>query len=295
MKTSCLIFLFICLGTNLGCGPKKIPEEASHPVPPQTTAPLLRPKSESPVKEPSEAKACYYGDKAQTPKTQSHPYGLDRRQVKAHVWTMPIGQNFKTFVFESAPARQMSQDARNLAAGVLSEEPLTLPRIEALRLLTEDLYDCDLVTPDRLARIQLLNLEIDRARELLDKEHGPPSLVHMLPYFAGASLFAGSPLLRLQSKTAARQLLARFKSWVLHSPSPESTLAARLASKNALRFYPAVYLRDYELGHAYMMFIQTSMAYMILNEALETIPHPKSKTLDFGAESLLSLLEFSTL
>jgi hypothetical protein len=190
--------------------------------------------------------------------------GIEDRQVqlrialREHLLNMPIGRQFKSYVSESRPPSATHSEANALARRVFSDPRLIMPRIDALRVLVNELFTSGEPPPyEQLEKVQWLHEQLESQRVAMERGvlSWMPSLREAIPYLIAVAFFSGSRQLRLKILAVSR----KFYDFITRKSQEAVSLG------KADRFLGNRFFRDYSPQMAYSIFMRSAMAYMILD------------------------------
>lgn len=208
--------------------------------------------------------------------------GLDKA-ISNHVWTTSLGTLFRKYIFETPDRSDLSTLAGSISNYILSQTDLIPPRVDAVRWMVDDLYICDLMDPQTSSKIQMLHLAIESERLNMEHHSALPTMLDVLPYFVGIGFLSGSNEFRTQlvgvSRKAYNYLLKRLGR-------PIST-SSKASSASLMNLFGPKFFTRYSPGTAYMVFMHTAMAYMILHDFAMNNPSEKKPMKQFNMSAQL--------
>lgn len=234
--------LLIVLSLTLGCQKERQKSDQPAAIP---SAPKIETSQESPSAEGTVEPIFF------------------KPEVIAHVRKSPIGQLFESYI--SSPDgldRNSHVLAEAISQRVFSEPSLMVPRIDALRVLVEDLYSRHMGHNEAAqSKIQLLHFTLERDRLASDSYTTRlPSFHQVLPYLVGVSILSGSNELKQQLWLVSQRV---FRYLIRTEAKPLPPFSPK-------RLFGRSFFHQYSIGSAYRMFMHSAMAYMILEQVAGT-------------------------
>lgn len=212
MKTRALACCFLalsCAATN--CAPKTRPpqnQQSAEPLAQKPVAPNVpEPATVATEKAPPETAVIAAAEL----RLQDEQEG--RRRLQARLWSTPLGQMFRRYVFTEATPLDTTTASHRLVNRIFSSVTLTLSRLSALQLMTEDLYEQGVVNDVIHRRISQLQSAIDLKRHSVQAA-STSNLFTYVPLFLVIGAAGGSPEIQAQITALAKGVGYRLISWI---------------------------------------------------------------------------------
>lgn len=136
----------------------------------------------------------------------------DRWQhVVSELWNSQLGRMLRLYL--SHPGIVTEGETQDLTEHIFSDPDLILVRITAAQALVEDVYQHSGLAPEALARLKLL--EIDLERKALSIAKAPESsTMAALPVLIALSLICGSPLIQREVKNLGQSVYSATRDYI---------------------------------------------------------------------------------
>ncbi|PWU14697.1 MAG: hypothetical protein C5B49_12740 [Bdellovibrio sp.] len=183
-----------------------------------------------------------------------------RKELADRLWKSPLGRLFSNFVFGTGSVHFHLDLSHEIVSRVYSNASLTLTRLSALQLMTEDIYERELMTSQLHLRISMLNTAIALKRHAEEAQLAT-KLLREIPIFVGVGLAWGSPLMRSQVKALAATLFHKVFSIVSRKAGSRASRA--FAELDIRRLLGPEFISEYSIMKAGSTFVQTFAGYSI--------------------------------
>jgi hypothetical protein len=173
-----------------------------------------------------------------------------RRTFAARIWKTSLGTMYNNYLFNTDDREALPARARQIVDRILSDPNQLAVRVSAMQIMNEDLYVGEMVDENVMARMSLLEDELNQARHK-EKSEAVTGILEQIPIFFLATLPMGSPLIRSEMSGYFRQLTRRSIARIRRKelPPPGEVQWSRIMSSESLQ--------EYEVGKALSAFSKT--------------------------------------